>query len=259
MELLPQQTLTSEEKEIDDDQNTILLYQSVDDRIGRVCLVDHMGSDLKIINAARVSYGKEIEEFKDKDRKLIKYLIENAHTSPFEHAVMTFKFVVPMFVARQHQRHRTFSYWSINEISRRYTFENIKFYEPTRFRKQDDKDKQSSNEWFEPDMSFYSNQSAHALLEQHTDSAVSLYDALIQSGVGREMARMVLPFNLYTEYYGTCDLHNLFHFLDLRSSDHAQWEIRQVAMAIKEFVKRLFPVSYECRFGKRKRARSAGK
>ena len=105
-------------------QNLIELY---DDKIGKVEYVQHMGDDLTIVNAARVSFGKEKKELDGRDKKLIKYLINHRHTSTLEHNVVTFRFTVPLFVRAQHHRHRT---WSYNEISRRYTEINLNFYEP---------------------------------------------------------------------------------------------------------------------------------
>ncbi|MDP3986696.1 MAG: FAD-dependent thymidylate synthase [Nanoarchaeota archaeon] len=222
-------------------EKSIKLYGEVGDYIGEVSYVDNMGDDKKIINAARVSYGKEIEEIKEKDVTLLKYLMDNKHTSPFEHCSVTFRFSVPLFVRSQHMRHRT---WAFNEKSRRYSSEDIKFYEPQSFRSPHKEDIQASNEEkFDPDMSKYSTQSAYNLICEHHDRSFRLYDALLDAGVAREMARGVLPQNLYTEYYGTCNLHNLMNFLNLRNSEHAQYEIRQVAKAIQEILCDLFPIT----------------
>ena len=113
------------------------------DGIGRVDYVEHMGSDLTIVNAARVSFGKHKDVLDEKDERLIKYLIKHRHTSTLEHNVVTFRFIVPLFVRSQHHRHRT---WSYNEISRRYTDVDIKFYEPKLFRTQHRSNRQASNE-----------------------------------------------------------------------------------------------------------------
>lgn len=118
---------------------TIQLYG---DGIGRVDYVQHMGSDLTVVNSARVSFGVEKEELDERDRKLINYLIKHRHTSTLEHNLITFRFVVPLFVRSQHHRHRT---WSYNEISRRYTDVNIQFYEPKQFRTQHKSNRQASN------------------------------------------------------------------------------------------------------------------
>ena len=112
------------------------------DGIGAVELIDHMGTDLTIVNSARVSFGKEKNEIDEKDEKLIKYLVKHRHTSTFEHNVATFRFVVPLFIRSQHHRHRT---WSYNEISRRYTDVDLRFYEPKNFRTQHESNRQASN------------------------------------------------------------------------------------------------------------------
>ena len=114
-----------------------------DDGIGSVSYVEHMGSDLTVVNSARVSFGKQKEMLDQKDERLISYLINHKHTSTLEHNVVTFRFCVPLFVRGQHHRHRT---WSYNEISRRYTDINIQFYEPTAFRTQHKSNRQASNQ-----------------------------------------------------------------------------------------------------------------
>jgi flavin-dependent thymidylate synthase len=118
---------------------SIYLY---DDEIGRVDYIDHMGSDLTIVNSARVSFGVTKDELEERDKKLIKYLVDHRHTSTFEHNVVTFRFIVPMFVRSQHMRHRT---WSYNEISRRYTDKDMQFYTPETFRTQHKTNRQASN------------------------------------------------------------------------------------------------------------------
>ena len=118
---------------------TIPLYH---DDIGSVSYVEHMGSDLTVVNSARVSFGIEKTELDDKDRKLIRYLIKHRHTSTLEHNTVTFRFVVPLFVRSQHHRHRT---WSYNEISRRYTDKDLRFYLPQEFRTQHKSNRQASN------------------------------------------------------------------------------------------------------------------
>ena len=112
------------------------------DGIGAVEYVEHMGSDITVVNAARVSFGKRKEAMDEKDEKLVKYLIKHKHTSTLEHNAVTFRFVVPLFVRSQHHRHRT---WSYNEISRRYTAENLRFYELKTFRTQHKSNRQASN------------------------------------------------------------------------------------------------------------------
>ena len=213
------------------------------DDIGRVQLIQHWGSDATVVRSARVSFGKDSdkEELSKKDIKLVKYLIKNKHTSTLEHCGMTFKFVVPLFIRSQHHRHRT---WSYNEISRRYTDVNLNFYEPKQFRTQHEDNRQASNEGelFVPRVR---QMSGVFLVEQHHQQSLTLFNSLIKAGVCREQARGVLPQNLYTEYYGTCNLSNLLKFIDLRMHEGAQWEIQVVAEACLGLAKNLFPVTVE--------------
>jgi thymidylate synthase (FAD) len=215
------------------------------DEIGCVEYVQHMGTDLTIVNAARVSFGVNKDEVDERDRKLIRYLVKNRHTSTLEHNVITFKFTVPLFVRGQHHRHRT---WSYNEISRRYTDMNIAFYEPKTFRTQHKTNRQASNlDETNPLTKLTSTlgtplKADNVIRNIHRQSLES-YEALIESGVCREQARGILPQNLYTEYYGTCNLNNLIKFIVLREDDHAQWEIQQVAKACREIATELWPVA----------------
>ena len=213
------------------------------DEIGKVELVDFMGSDLTIVNSARVSFGKHKNEIDDKDKKLINYLVKHRHTSTFEHNVATFRFVVPLFVRSQHHRHRT---WSYNEISRRYTDVDMKFYEPTTFRTQHESNRQASNinDTCNPLISTSSisgGDSASYLVRRHHIICLKLYNNLIEAGICREQARGVLPQNMYTEYYGTCNLNNLLKFIDLRTHMGAQWEIQKVAEATLDIITELWP------------------
>jgi len=219
------------------------------DGIGRVDLVDWMGNDLTIVNSARVSFGKHKEELDAKDKRLINYLVKHRHTSTFEHNVATFRFVVPLYVRSQHHRHRT---WSYNEISRRYTDVNIKFYQPHGFRTQHESNRQASNadELINPEVELdgFEMFSMHSFLADdavqfHNQCSLELYNKLIEAGVCREQARGVLPQNLYTEYYGTVNLSNLLNFIDLRTHEGAQWEIQKVAEACLEIAEGLWPVA----------------
>ena len=219
------------------------------DGIGRVQLIDHMGSDLTIVNAARVSFGKTKEVLDNRDKKLIRYLINHKHTSTLEHNTVTFRFVVPLFIRSQHHRHRT---WAYNEISRRYTDEDLKFYEPLTFRTQSKSNRQASNLTDEQDPIIYPDLSnsdyglaaSHVLKEHHKDS-LNLYKEFISKGVCREQARGILPQNLYTEYYGTVNASNLLKFIELRTHDGAQWEIQQVAKACGQIALQLWPIMME--------------
>ena len=205
----------------------------------QVDYIEHMGSDLTIVNAARVSFGAHRDELNDKDIKLIKYLISHKHTSTLEHNIVTFRFKVPLFIRSQHHRHRT---WSFNEISRRYTEENLEFYEPSSFRTQHKSNRQASNveNQIDPLITFDGIQASQALRVHHKNSLL-LFDQLVEAGVCREQARGVLPQNLYTTYYGTIDLNNLLKFLELRTHDGAQWEIQEVARACGRIATQLWP------------------
>ena len=217
------------------------------DGIGAVEYISHMGSDLSVVNAARVSFGSEKEEVDEKDIKLINYLMEHNHSSPFEHCAVTFRFTVPRFIRSQHHRHRT---WAYNEISRRYTAVDISFYEPKKFRQQHRSNRQAStDDLINPVLnSSYMSlgyENAETAVRMHNNKSLSLYKALMDSGVCREQARGVLPQNLYTQYYGTVNLHNLLKFVSLRSHAGAQWEIQQVAEACLKIVEDKFPNSVE--------------
>ena len=221
---------------------TISLY---DDGIGSVSYVQHMGSDLTVVNSARVSFGVEKTELDDRDRKLINYLIKHRHTSTLEHNSVTFKFVVPLFVRSQHHRHRT---WSYNEISRRYTDKDLQFYLPKSFRTQHKSNRQASNaeELINPQVfPTLSLMKATELLEVRTLDCIDTFNNLLDAGVCREQARMILPQNLYTEYYGTVNLNNLLKFIDLRTHEGAQWEIQKVAEACLDIATDLWPISVE--------------
>ena len=220
---------------------SVNLYE---DGIGKVALVEHMGTDLTIVNSARVSFGKHKEKIDEKDKRLINYLVKHRHTSTFEHNVITFRFVVPLFVRSQHHRHRT---WSYNEISRRYTDVDLKFYEPESFRTQHKSNRQASNvdELVDPNLPWRNGYeiSSSRKVKEHHQTSLKLYEDLIGAGVCREQARGVLPQNLYTEYYGTVNLSNLLKFVDLRTHEGAQWEIQKVAEACLEIAEELFPVA----------------
>lgn len=237
---------------------------------GFVQLVDQMGDDRRVVNAARVSYGQDKEEstklvlkevgseqeetiytgqvLTDKDKTLIKYMMNNNHSSPFEHVVFTFIIKCPLFVRSQIMRHRTFSY---NEISRRYTSDNIEFYIPLELRKQAEDNKQASINDTTKEIDFAGIAdiekfilSTRETIETSTDQALMFYNTLLDNGIAREQARMVLPQNLYTKFYMTGNLHNWFHFLELRCSEHAQYETRLFANTIRDIIERCVPVSF---------------
>ena len=200
---------------------------------GWVGLIDHLGTESTIVNAARVSFGKIKTEMDDRDVKLLEYLIANKHTSPLEHMVFTFSIHCPLFVRGQWHRHRT---WSYNEISRRYTEIDMEFYTPQQLRRRAENNRQASVA--DPD---FDSSALVAEIDAHNKHCMALYEKLLNSGVCREQARSVLPQNMMVTFWGTVDLSNLLHFLELRDSEHAQWEIREYAMAIKKLIKPYIP------------------
>ena len=200
---------------------------------GWVGLIDHLGSEATIVNAARVSFGKLKTEIDSRDEALIRYLIANKHTSPLEHLVFTFSVHCPLFVRGQWHRHRT---WSYNEISRRYTEIDMECFTPGRLRRQSDNNRQASF----VDENFQAPELVEAIRE-HNRTSIELYDRLLAAGVCREQARGVLSQNMMVTFWGTVDLSNLIHFLELRDSEHAQWEIREYAKAIKKLIKPVVP------------------
>ena len=215
----------------------IKTVQLFDDGIGKVDYICHMGSDMTIVNSARVSFGKEVEKISAKDKKLINYLIKHRHTSTLEHCTVTFRIKVPLYVRSQHHRHRT---WSYNEISRRYTETNLEFYEPKKF---------PFAKWhkinlFSGDVDRATiSTDAKLLVQRHHERSLLLFNSLLEAGVCREQARGVLPQNLYTEYYATTNLNNLFKFIELRTHEGAQWEIQKLAEGMLDMITELYPIT----------------
>ena len=202
---------------------------------GSIELLSHMGDDSTVVSSARVSYLGSTKGA-EQDEKLIRYLLKNRHTSPFEQVEFQFLVKCPIFVARQWHRHRT---WSYNEVSRRYTAENIEFYFPKELRAQSEDNKQMS-------AGILINANSYiGVMETHAVLSLNLYNRMIEAGIVREQARMILPMSMYTSFYAKTDLHNLFHFLSLRNHPHAQEEIRVYAQAIEELIKPIVPVSYK--------------
>lgn len=249
----------------------------------KVEYVTHYGDDLSPVNAARVSFDRtsnfigsadlkiagmyvEAKEKKNEvdeafiayaneapdlinegsflsrgDYGLIHHLAKHKHTSCFEHQGATLRLKVPIFIARQIQRHRTFSY---NEISRRYVDSAPEFFWPDKWRKRADNVKQGSSDeavrWINDGHS-----SITARAEAFEEGVTKLYNDMLEGGVAPELARMILPQNMYTEFYMTGNLRNWAHFLKLRLDGHAQKEVQDVANGVLEIVKPLFPVSVE--------------
>ncbi|HVC97746.1 MAG TPA: FAD-dependent thymidylate synthase [Pirellulales bacterium] len=207
---------------------------------GFVCLVDVMGDDQAVVQAARVSYGEGTRQVSD-DRGLIRYLLRHRHTTPFEMVEIKFLVRVPMDTWRQWIRHRTAS---VNEYSTRYSLaiDAAQHTHPNEWRSQTAGNRQGSEGVLPADLGEDLTAAEAELLAK----ARALYERRIELGVAREQARKDLPLSTYTEAYWKVDLHNLLHFLALRMDDHAQWEIRQYATAMGEgIVRPLFPLVWE--------------
>lgn len=205
---------------------------------GFVRVVDWMGDDTDIVKAARVSYlgGSKGEE---EDKKLLFYLYRHQHMTPFEMCVVKFDIKMPIFVWRQYIRHRM---QSLNEVSGRYTELKDDFYLPSTFRKQSKTNKQgSSAETFLPE----EDKEIGTAVEGFCGENYELYKDLLFRGVAKEMARIVLPLNLYTQFFAKWDLRNLLHFIALRDDSHAQAEIQEYGKVFKQIVKSLYPWTYE--------------
>lgn len=204
---------------------------------GYVRLVDHMGDDLSVVRAARVSYDAawRAGENEGSDAKLIKYLWKNQHTTPFESVEFQFEVVAPIFVFRQWHRHRT---WSYNELSARYREMPEAFYvpDPENIGIQSKTNKQGRDLTVERDMLVPS------MIDQSCRAAFEAYRTLLGQGVPREIARSVLPLATYSHMFAKVDLKNLFHFIGLRSHSHAQYEIKVYSDAMLRLIEPIVPV-----------------
>ena len=205
---------------------------------GFVRVVDYMGNDSSIVQAARVSYGHGTKH-KREDRALIRYLMRNAHSTPFEMCDIKLHIKAPIFVARQWVRHRTSS---INEYSARYSIVKEEFYLPDNISVQSEINAQGrGGEVLET-----TRQYAQEKITQQAQTNFEVYQDLINThNLAREIARITLPLNTYTEFYWKINLHNLLHFLKLRSDSHAQYEIREYADTLCNIVKVWVPDTYE--------------
>ncbi len=207
---------------------------------GFVRLVDYLGSDDRIVQSARVSYGSGTKTYRQ-DKGLINYLLRNDHTSPFEQVNFTFHVKMPIFVARQWIRHRT---GRVNEISGRYSVMSDECYlpDPDHINKQSDDNKQGR---VAEAVDEQTAQQVLDLLRDDQKRSYETYQTLLDMGIARELSRIDLPLSLYTEWYWQMDLHNLLHFLKLRLDSHAQYEIRVYAQTILEMVRRVCPIATE--------------
>ena len=207
-----------------------------------VTYIDHMGSDLSVVNAARVSFDKESSKMEDKDARLIRYLAEHEHNSPFNHTFITVRVKAPVFVARQLVKHK-FMPW--NEVSRRYVDSEPEFYIPDVWRKRGHNVKQGSSDegvdgpWVD---------ASKASMEE----TLRMYNDLLSSGVCPEQARMVLPQSMMTEWYWSGTLGAFANMCRLRLDAHTQKETREVAQKISDIITPLFPVSWRALMGEGK-------
>ena len=207
-------------------------------------LVDHMGSDMSVVDAARVSFDKrsigyDVDgKLPDADHKLIRYLSDHNHWSPFSHTASSFRIKAPLFVARQLVKHCVGGSW--NEVSRRYVASEPEFYMPSYWRKSAASVKQGSS-----DEQVYGNDAYMSAAKRYTEQCLSLYNGMIQGGICAEQARMVLPQNMMTEWIWTGSLYFFARVCNLRLDSHTQKETQVVAQQISDCMNELFPVSWK--------------
>ena len=203
-------------------------------------LIDSMGTELSIANAARVSFNETSEVLTTKDEGLIRFLMKNRHASPFEHCVITFRIEAPIFVAREWHRHRTQSY---NEWSGRYSAMEPRFYAPDYDRPLIQKGKPGAY-YFEVPQDDKVNIEVYKDLRFSYQTAWNCYDHLLNEvGVAKEVARMCLPVSVYTSWYATANLRNWINFLSLRAEEHALFEIRELAFKVEDQLYKLYPIT----------------
>ena len=206
---------------------------------GFVELIDHMGDDLAIVNAARVSYAGESKDWSDRDERLLRYLWEHNHSSPFRHGSLKFRIKAPIFVLRQWMKHQVGCAW--NEQSARYTEIKESFFYPDCFRLQDTKNKQSSIGQLDDEK----EDQALTLFVESYQVAYSNYLRLLDMGVCREQARIVLPVGTYSECIWSASTQAVMHFLKLRLDSHSQFEMQEFAKAVYDIASTIFPKTME--------------
>ena len=217
-----------------------------------VTYIDHMGSDLSVVNAARVSFGKKSEwergvyfaqdVLSERDTKLINYLAKHGHISPFGHAFVSFHVKAPIFVARQLVKH---SYLRWNEVSRRYVDDEPEFYVPDQWRGRSADKKQGSDPDVVIDTAYYDRDDGYNTWDgDATSIAHEAYQKMIKLGVSPEQARMILPQSMMTEWYWTANLYSWSRMFISRTDPHTQKETQDVAHMIGDIIRPLFPVSW---------------
>lgn len=218
-----------------------------------VDLIDSMGSDLTVVNAARVSFNKTVDNVSSGDERLIKFLAEHNHWTPFGHCTLQFRIKAPIFVARQLVKHQVGLTW--NEVSRRYVQDEPELYIPDVWRANPENKKQGSSETETIDWLLVKNDipglPVTLAVEAVYESAVDLYNAMIESGVCAEQARMVLPQGLMTEWYWTGSLYAFARVCNLRCAKDTQKETREIAEQINELAKMIFPISWKYLVGEK--------
>jgi len=221
---------------------TYLLYEGQ----GEVTKLHHMGTDATPAHSARVSFNKDevsdTDELSPRDTKLIKYLADHQHLSPFEHLTATLRITCPLYIARQVMRHRTFSY---NETSRRYTAEDVRLHRITDLRAQSARSLQCS----ESTAPHYMSDELLKEMRALEASSLALYRRLVEEGVAREQARSVLPQSMMTSFWMTGNLRNWAHFLKLRLDAHAQPEAQELARGVKSVLAEIWPTSLAALLG----------
>ena len=207
----------------------------------KVELLNKMGTDLSVVNAARVSYAKVKDKFEATDERLIKYLAEHNHWSPFAHTFLSFRIEAPIFVARQLVKHQIGLVW--NEESRRYIDDTPKIHKIKQWREKPKNSKQGSGGQIVIDDKLFNE------IQSHTSNSVYLYNKLIQANVAPEQARAVLPLNTYTNWIWSGTLYAFARVCKLRLDDHAQKETRDIAQAIHTCCNDCFPISWKYLLG----------
>jgi thymidylate synthase (FAD) len=205
---------------------------------GFVALDGALATDLAVVNGARVSFNQESQELTDRDEGLIRFLMRERHGSPYEHGYFRFLVKAPLFVVREHHRHRAGH--SYNEWSGRYSKMEPEFYVPDNVRTQVGRPGAYS---FEP-VDDETREATRREIEENAQRAFRSYEGLLERGVAKEVARAVLPLSTYTKYYWSCNPRSLMHFCSLRNHEAAQFEIRQYAAAAETFLERLMPITH---------------
>jgi thymidylate synthase (FAD) len=205
---------------------------------GFIALDGALASDLAVVNGARVSFNQASEELADRDKGLIGFLVRNRHGSPFEHGYFRFLIKAPLFVVREHHRHRAGH--SYNEWSGRYSKMEPEFYVPDYVRRQVGKPGAYTFEAVDDETC----KTVQLEIQRAAESAFDAYERMLEMGVAKEVARSVLPLSTFTKYYWSCNPRSLMHFCSLRNHQDAQYEIREYAAAAESFLERLMPVTH---------------